>query len=278
MNTDSYFEHEHVIATEWFNVNNIANNMGDIAGKKTSIEQEQERMIANLLQRNRDLEQFAYIISHNLRAPMANIVGLSGLLSESGNHNQGDEQILQALRHSVNMLDKVITDLNDLVQIDNDTEDNAETVNLSDLVHEIYLSIDHLIEQSNAKVICDFDAIPELRCLKSYLYSVFQNLIVNSIKYRREDLNPEMVIVSRYEGNKVCVYFKDNGRGIDLYKHGHQLFGFYKRFDHDTEGKGMGLFMVKRQVERLGGTISVQSKPNAGTEFRLEFPINIAKF
>jgi signal transduction histidine kinase len=259
------------------NVNNMVPDLKNInENNKTLLEQEQ--LIANLLQRNKDLEQFAYIISHNLRAPVANIAGLLGLLRGDTLPEQGNEDVLQALRLSVNNLNKVLTDLNHLVQTDNVADDNAEPVVLADLVHEIYLSVNQMVVENHARIICDFDTIPELQCIKGYLYSIFQNLIVNSIKYRMAALDPVMTIVSRFEGNKVCIYFKDNGRGIDLYKHGHQLFGLYKRFDQTVEGRGMGLFMVKKQVERLGGTISVQSKPNAGTEFRLEFPTSIALF
>ena len=71
-------------------------------------------------------------------------------------------------------------------------------------------------------------------------------------------------------GNKVELRFKDNGKGIDLEKNGSQLFGLYKRFDTSAEGKGMGLFMVKTQVEALGGIIKVNSKPGEGTEFIIQ--------
>jgi signal transduction histidine kinase len=259
------------------NINIMVTDMSDITEASSKAEA-QDALIANLLKRNKDLEQFAYIISHNLRAPLANILGLSSLLHDGGFTTKDSEEVLQALCRSVNNLDQVLTDLNHLVQSDNVVDDNAEVIALEDLVQEIYLSIDRMVVQNNARIICDFDTVPQLQCLKGYLYSIFQNLIVNSIKYRQNEVSPVLTIISRFEGNKVCIYFKDNGRGIDLYKHGHHLFGLYKRFDKSVEGRGMGLYMVKKQVERLGGAISVQSKPNAGTEFRLEFPVSMVKF
>jgi signal transduction histidine kinase len=102
---------------------------------------------------------------------------------------------------------------------------------------------------------------------------VLQNLVINSIKYQQADMIPRIQISSKLNGDKVIIYVKDNGKGIDLPRYGAQLFGLYKRFDYSVEGKGMGLFMVKMQVESLGGTINVQSKLNTGTEFSLEFPM-----
>jgi signal transduction histidine kinase len=73
--------------------------------------------------------------------------------------------------------------------------------------------------------------------------------------------------------NKIELRFKDNGKGIDLDKHSSHLFGLYKRFDNTVEGKGNGLFMVKTQVEALGGTIRVKSKPGEGAEFIILLPV-----
>jgi len=79
-------------------------------------------------------------------------------------------------------------------------------------------------------------------------------------------------IESRKVKDKIELRFNDNGKGIDLDKNAAQLFGLYKRFDTTMEGKGMGLFMVKTQVEALGGTIRIKSKLNHGTEFIIQFP------
>jgi signal transduction histidine kinase len=109
--------------------------------------------------------------------------------------------------------------------------------------------------------------------VKSYLYSIFYNLTSNSIKYRRADVQPILTIESHKLKNKIEFVFKDNGKGIDLHKNGDHIFGLYKRFDTTTEGKGMGLFMVKTQVQALGGTIKIKSKLGEGTEFILRFPL-----
>ncbi|NDC40314.1 MAG: ATP-binding protein, partial [Chitinophagia bacterium] len=96
----------------------------------------------------------------------------------------------------------------------------------------------------------------------------------NSLKYKQQGIVPVITITTRKTDDKLVLQFKDNGLGIDLERNGEQLFGLYKRFHQQAaEGKGMGLFMVKTQVETLGGVISVQSKVNEGTEFTIEFEL-----
>src|SRR6202012_3885495 len=100
---------------------------------------------------------------------------------------------------------------------------------------------------------------------------IFYNLILNSVKYRRLDIPCIIEIKSRLEGNGLELFFADNGTGIDLQKKGGEVFGLYKKFHESGEGKGVGLYMVKTQVEALGGRIGIQSSKNKGTKFNLEF-------
>ena len=96
-------------------------------------------------------------------------------------------------------------------------------------------------------------------------------MILNSIKYRRGNISPVIEITSRETKEALQLYFKDNGLGIDLKKRGSEVFGLYKRFHFHLPGKGMGLYMVKTQVELLGGEIFIESEVNVGTTFRIEF-------
>ncbi|OOQ61752.1 PAS domain-containing sensor histidine kinase [Mucilaginibacter pedocola] len=263
----------------WVNVLNRQNQpigviltLKDITEKKQA-DFERDHITTDLIQRNKDLEQFTYIVSHNLRQPVANIKGLSDILSDEMAADDPNAPALQALGISVSNLDKVIIDLNHILQVNSQANDTLEMVSLPELIEEVKAGNSQLIAKHHAKIHCDFDAASKLNNLKTYLYSIFQNLIVNSIKYRRPGVDPVINISSKIAANKACLYFEDNGKGIDLQRNGHQLFGLYKRFDLSVEGKGMGLFMVKTQVERLGGKISVESEVNKGSTFKLEFPL-----
>jgi len=271
-------------STEWFEVKWVGvtdkkgKNIGliltlkDITHRKRK-QAERKKITTDLIKRNNDLEQFAYIVSHNLRAPVANIKGLSDLLN-SGT-SPGDERFdeFKALSSSINNLDTVITDLNNILQVNGEVNDKLEMVPLNELLDEVSESLNLLIDKNNVTITGDFKEVGELLTLKSYIYSIFQNLITNSIKYKRANIDPAISITSKKSWNMITIVFHDNGRGIDMAKNGPHIFGLYKRFDTSVEGKGMGLFMVKIEVESLGGTISVESEPNAGTSFTINLPI-----
>ncbi|MGZ3930568.1 MAG: sensor histidine kinase, partial [Bacteroidia bacterium] len=174
---------------------------------------------------------------------------------------------------AVEHLDEIVKDLNKVLQIRTEITENKERVCLSDLVSNISSSIHNLVQKEKAVFITDFSEINHVVTLKSYIQSIFYNLISNSIKYKSPGKPPVIDIRSKIDDGRVKITFTDNGIGIDLEQFGHQVFGLYKRFHASTEGKGLGLFMVKTQAEVLGGNISVQSKPDVGTEFTLELPV-----
>ncbi|HEY1037984.1 MAG TPA: PAS domain S-box protein [Bacteroidia bacterium] len=235
-------------------------------------EAEREKMVEDIVLKNKNSEQFSYIVSHNLRAPIANILGLSNLLK--GNISSDDkERSQQYLFKAVEQLDVVIKDLHEVLQIRNTMSESKKLVHLPELVEDIKISIANLVDKEHVKLLTDFSAAEEILVLKSYIHSVFYNLISNAIKYKRADVTPVISIRTEIHGKHIRIYFKDNGTGIDLKQHGEKLFGLYKRFHQNVEGKGMGLFMVKNQVEVLGGTISVSSEPGSGTEFIVELPV-----
>lgn len=233
-----------------------------------------ENYTKELVISNKNLEQFSYIVSHNLRTPVANILGLSRILKENGLDDDQKEYVIGELSSSVEALDEVIMDLNLVLKKKQEINESKEEVLFSRLVSNIKNSISGLIQSENVEIICDFSKVDKYFTIKSYLHSVFYNLISNSIKYRFPGRHPVIVITSQRKNGKIVLSFEDNGSGIDLEKKRDQIFGLYKRFHTNIEGKGMGLFMVKTQVEALGGEINVRSRPNHGTIFEMEFPDN----
>ncbi len=238
------------------------------------VEKEREKMVADIIQRNLDLEQFSYIVSHNLRAPVANILGLAALMDLPGDNIISIAELMDNLTISVKRLDGVISDLNHILHIREDINEHRVFVHFSNLVTDIKISIENMLRLADAAIITDFAEIDEMISIKSYLYSIFYNLISNSVKYRRPGIKPIIEISSNLLDGNITLVFKDNGLGIDLAKKGSQVFGLYKRFHTFVEGKGMGLFMVKTQVQTLGGTIAIESEVNKGTMFKIVFKIS----
>ena len=236
-------------------------------------ETERTQMLNNMMLRNIELEQFGYIISHNLRSPVANIIGASSALNDT-DLGDGDKEILiRGISQSVKKLDNVVKDLNHILQVKGEINDSKQVVRFSDLVDDIKISIHYLVEKEDIEIKYNFSEINEFFTLKPYIYSVFYNLISNSIKYRRPHVNTIIEIKSKLREKMLELSFEDNGLGINLKKNHGDIFGLYKRFHTNIEGKGMGLFMVKTQVETLGGKISIQSTENECTEFKIEFEV-----
>jgi signal transduction histidine kinase len=240
---------------------------------RTKSEEELARIATDLIQRSSDLQQFAYIVSHNLRAPIANIIGLLNVLI--GNISNAEQSTIHRfLFNSAEKLDEIVKDLNNILQTKHEVTEINETFLLSEMVSNLKSSFGNLIEKENAQILTDFSAIDEITTIKSYLNSILYNLIQNSIRFKHPDRSPVIEIKTTKDAEKIRISIKDNGIGIDMKKHGNKIFGLYKRFHPSTLGKGIGLFMVKTQVEALGGNISINSTPNAGSEFIIELPIN----
>ncbi len=259
----------------------IRNNAGEAIRVVGAIQDISERVQAiveakaladDLYKRNKELQQFGYIVSHNLRAPVANIMGLTELLELDGTNPENLGVYTIGLKSAIGNLDMVLKDLNKILSIgDGFSTMPKEVVYLSEILDNVQTDLAALIRHNAAKIIS-----PVIDCQffthKSYLYSILYNLISNAIKYRSE-LQPEVRITvsTNHKQHQICVV--DNGIGIDLVKHGDDLGQPYKRFNTEVEGKGLGLFLVKSHVEAIDGKLDIESTPGQGTTFIISMPI-----
>jgi len=239
--------------------------------KIKELELQQEKTIQDLTQRNNDLDQFSQMVSHNVRGPLTTIMGLANLLT-TPDESVGIDFFIEGIITSSRKLDTVIRDLNNILRIRNEISEVKTQVALADLIDEVRSGLSSLIQQSNAQIYCNFSFVSSIYTVKSYLSSIFHNLVSNSIKYARDGVAPEISIATMLSGNDIVIVISDNGMGIDLVKHKENIFRIYQRFDRSKEGKGLGLFMVKSQVEGLNGTISIESTPGIGTTFKIILP------
>lgn len=267
--------------SRWFGImDNARKHIGvmlaisDITDRKLS-ELAMEKIARDIVQRNNALEQFAYIVSHNLRAPVANIIALSDSLI-SWENNDDDTQkrtFVKALSVSAKKLDDVVLDLNHILRITQRINEKMEIVYFEQLVDDLRVALSKEISENMVTIKTDFATVMNIYSLKSYLYNIFYNLITNSINFRKQQLPPVIEISTHINDGMVQLSFADNGKGIDLTKYGKKIFGLYQRFDNSVEGRGVGLCMVKTQVETLGGSIKVDSTLNKGTRFTIMLPV-----
>lgn len=242
----------------------------DITQRKQA-EEELKSFADDLYKRNKELEQFGYIVSHNLRSPVANILGIANLLEIDKDDPETVKICTKDLKTSITRLDSVIKDLSKILSMTDGSKIlDIENIDVTELLGNVITDLNGAIKNSEANI-----QIPHQACLlfshKAYLYSIFFNLINNSIKYR-SDCKPIITVTITVEGELVIMKFSDNGIGIDLIKHANDLFKPYKRFNNTLEGKGLGLFLVKNHVEVLNGTITIESAPGKGSTFIITLP------
>ncbi|WP_439882512.1 PAS domain S-box protein [Pontibacter sp. MBLB2868] len=241
----------------------------DITEKKKS-ETEQIKLTDDLYKHNLNLQLFTYMVSHNLRAPVANALGLSGLVKRLNKDTPQFDTALDKLYTSITQLDGVIKDINTILSVrDADKSLPRELVNLQNITQEVLDGFSGELIEQQATVHLDIDNTFEMLSNRAYLYSILLNLVSNAIKYKHTE-RPLILSISVAKDRRGYVFTVcDNGLGMDMHIVENQLFKLYKRFHPNTHGKGVGLFLVKTQVEAIGGKIEVESKPNVGTKFKL---------
>mgnify|MGYP006140776149 CR=1 FL=1 len=234
-------------------------------------EKEKEQLIRELTQNNKDLKQFSYITSHNFRAPLSNLTGLLYLLEDIPIENEELKEILNGFKKSTQLLNETINDLVKVVIIKDNPSIQKEDVNINEVFENVFFQLNNQIKLYKPIFIIEIDKETKLRINKAYLESILLNIVSNAIKYRSEDRKLKISIKAHSEGNCLNLEIEDNGIGIDMIKNKDKIFGLYQRFHNYPDSKGLGLYLVKSQVEAMGGTIEVESKVNKGTKFTINF-------
>lgn len=242
----------------------------DITTRKAA-ETELKSLADDLHKRNRELYQFSYVVSHNLRKPVANIMGITNLLESEQNDPHMVEVCTQNLKTSIENLDEVIRDLSQILSAtDGSTELTTESIDLNEMINNIQVSLKDMISQSDTHIETRFE-LSTIISYKAYLYSMLYNLVSNAIKYRSGQ-PPLIKILVNVSDEAIYIVVSDNGVGIDLDKHSGDIFKPYRRFNFSTDGKGLGLFLVKSHIEAMNGKITIKSAPGVGTTFNITLP------
>lgn len=249
----------------WIGTNTNINNQ-----KKAEASLEAKNI--ELIRINNDLDNFIYTASHDLKAPISNIEGLLGILSEelSGlDIQQADvSHIISLMESSVERFKRTITSLTDLVKLQQESASSATTVNLHELIEDVLLDLEPHLKASEAHVEIDVDDCTHIYYSEKNLRSIVLNLISNAIKYTSKERIPFVKISCVDQPDYHVLIVTDNGLGISP-KNQKQLFTMFKRFHDHVEGTGIGLYMVKKMVEGAGGYITVASEEGLGTEFKV---------
>lgn len=221
--------------------------------------------------RNKQLSNFNYLISHNLRAPVTSMSVIVEMIGKEKNPKILNELLpkLEQVSQSIMNLTK---DINEYVSILDNKEIKITEIKIKDLIFEVKNEFtETLLNDRSFEVLLNLKAWDHLFYSKFYLQSIIHNFISNAIKYRRDNITSHIQFETAFEKNHKVLYVRDNGIGLNLDKHGDNVFKLYKRFHRNISGKGMGLFLVKSQLEALNATITIDSKVDSGTTFKLIF-------
>ncbi len=221
--------------------------------------------------RNKQLSEFNYLVSHNLRAPVTSMSVIMEIIKKEKDP-KNIVPLLPKLEKITTSIIELTNDIGEYVSLLDEKEIKLEEINLEKLIHQVKNEFSEMfLENSNFKVRLQLDAWNHVLFSKFYLQSILQNFISNAIKYRKNDANSFIQFETQLENDTKILYIRDNGTGIDLNKHGDNIFKLYKRFHRNISGKGIGLFLIKSQLEALNATITVDSKVGEGTTFKINF-------
>ncbi len=244
--------------------------MTDISDRKQA-EEKLKLFAGKLEQSNRELEQFAFIASHDLQEPLRKIHAFGNMLgNKSGDKlDKQGKDYLNRMQNAAKRMQQLIGDLLKYSRVATRPE-SLDTVDFRETVTEVVSDLELKIKRLGADV--EVSELPVIKAEKSQIYQLFQNLIANSLKFHRDD-RPHIKIYSRPTDHGCRIFVEDNGIGFDeIYME--RIFAPFQRLHGRSayEGTGMGLAICRKIVERYGGSITAQSKPGEGSTFIITLP------
>ncbi|AHM60665.1 hypothetical protein D770_12040 [Flammeovirgaceae bacterium 311] len=217
---------------------------------------------------NEELDNFVYTASHDLKTPILNIDGLLQLMKAKipANENKDLQNIYARIDKSVNQLRETIHDLADITRIQREPAEESHWINLPELIEEFKVNHQLLYESTAATLDADLEEV-EICCIsRKHMRSLLDNLLSNALKYRHPERPPHVQVKSELEDQYYKISIHDNGIGIAP-EHQPKVFDMFKRFHSQAPGTGVGLYIVKKIIEKYDGRISLQSAPEIGTTF-----------
>lgn len=245
--------------------------------KRKVLEDRLRESAARLQQKSQEMEQFVYTVSHDLKSPLVTSSGFLGLLKEDLAAQRYDhlEDSMMRLARANDRMNQLINDLLQLSRVGR-IKLEVETVDVRALVNSVIENLSSQIQEKAVAMRIE-GLFPPIRGDYKRIYQVFENLIINALKYGAANSNPTLTIGTDAPGteseNEIRFYVRDNGIGIAKEYH-KKIFGLFQRLENDGRGTGVGLAIVSRVMQLHGGRAWVESEPGKGASFWLAFPKN----
>ncbi|MFB9842698.1 PAS domain-containing sensor histidine kinase [Mucilaginibacter ginsenosidivorans] len=244
-------------------------HVADVTAMKI-LDKELQRSNQIIREQNNRLLNFANIVSHNLNTYAFNLATLLDFIDEAKTEEEKNE-LMGYLRAVSKNFSSTIKNLNEVADAHNQDKLKYEWLNLYDYVEKTAGMLCKQVKDTNALILNRIDTTLMLWANPAYLDSIILNFLTNALKYRHPDRLPLIELTTAVEGRELVFRIRDNGLGIDLKRHGKDIFGMYKTFHGNQDAKGIGLFITKFQTEAMGGRICVESEVNKGSTFSVYF-------
>ncbi len=223
--------------------------------------------LAKRLEQLQSLDSFNYSISHDLMSPLNSITGLAGLL-QMMHPEKIDDEVFEIVNHIMGSVDRMTKLIKDLLSFSRqaNAEITKEEVDMKKLVHEVMQDISLSMPTSATEIV--IHDLPPAYCDNNMLKQVWANLISNALKYSQKKTAPRVEIGGSQENGHYFYFVKDNGAGFNMANYD-KLFSIFQRLhsDHEFNGTGVGLAVVKRIIERHDGKIWAESEVGKGSDF-----------
>lgn len=233
------------------------------------IEEERNNNIKNLTKINKELKDFSYTTSHDLKSSVNNLLMIFELIDSSLITDKETLDLMNILKSTTETISQKIQSSVNKLTMEKQVAISIEDLPLNTNLEEVLKSIKYLIANSQVKISTDFSLLPKIRFNKEYLKSIFLNLITNSIKYAKPNTFASVSITSQRKDGKNQLIYSDNGLGFDMDKVQDKIFGLHQKFHQHIDSSGVGLYLIYNHITNLGGTIDVQSAVNEGTTFTI---------
>ncbi|MBA6153369.1 sensor histidine kinase [Gelidibacter maritimus] len=216
------------------------------------------------------LMNFAHIATHDIRSHIGNLGMITDFMEEETAGIKDDENF-KMLKESLSQLEITISNLNEVRRDDFSQHGNLSPKKLRAFVENAIYNMNAIAKNEDCKIINEVNHDVHVMGVSVYLDSIILNFLTNAIKYSSKERSPYVRLRSFVEDDFVILEIEDNGLGIDLETHQNDLFQFRKTFHKFSDSRGVGLFITKNHVERMGGKIEVKSTVGVGTTFRVYF-------
>ncbi|QKJ63188.1 PAS domain-containing sensor histidine kinase [Flavobacterium sp. M31R6] len=235
------------------------------------LEEERNLLLSKITKINKDLKKLSYTSSHDLRSPVNNLLSIFSLLDVSKIEDSETLQFIELLKSTSESLKQALNDYVDILIHEDNVITQVEELDLSESLNTVIQTISSLIQNSKVTINVDFTELEKVNFNKSYLESIFLNLITNSIKYAKPGSSPSISIHSKRTNGIDQLIFSDNGLGFDMELVKDKVFGLHQKFHNHIDSKGIGLYLINNHITSLGGKIEVESKVNEGAKFTISF-------